>query len=64
MKQSKKHSLEERLENYKKMHSETAKRRDKVEALGACRTLTQARKCLFGEKTKNNSRYRGHPNWI
>jgi len=49
-------NLDQRLENYKNQHAETAKSKGLVEELKAARTLTKARKVLFGEKTKKNGR--------
>ena len=40
------------LENYKKMHEETARKKDVYNEFMACRTLTKARKILWGEKSK------------
>ena len=41
------------LENYKEMHKQTAKDKKCYERFMACRTLTEARKVLFGVKVKN-----------
>ena len=38
------------LQNYKEMHKAKAEAEGKLDKLMACRTLTQARKLLFGEK--------------
>ena len=40
------------LDNYKEMHKEKAIKEGKLDALMACRTLTAARKLLWGEKKK------------
>jgi len=40
------------LENYKKMHEETAKTKECFDEFMACPTLTKARKVLFGDKSK------------
>jgi hypothetical protein len=48
--QNKKHSLELRLQNYKKMHDGTAANKKVSAEFAAARTLTQARKVLWGTK--------------
>jgi len=40
------------LENYKEMHQETAKKNGVLDQFMKCKTLTQARKVLFGDKPK------------
>ena len=40
------------LENYKKMHNGTAKSKSVLEDFNSARTLTEARKILFGVKKK------------
>jgi hypothetical protein len=40
------------LENYKSMHRETAIKKDCLAAFLAAKTLTAAKKILFGEKVK------------
>ena len=52
------------LANYKKMHMKRAANENKVAALEACTTLTQAKKLMFGEKTKKCSGWKGHEGWI
>lgn len=42
------------LDNYKTMHSETAKNKGVYEEFMKCKTLTKARKILWGEKKKKN----------
>lgn len=53
MSESKKHSLEIRLQNYKEMHKGTAANKKCSAEFAAARTLTQARKVLWGYKKKN-----------
>ena len=50
---SEKVSLEQRLQGYKEMHTKTAKSKDCLEEFMSARTLTQARKILWGVKKKN-----------
>lgn len=40
------------LDNYKEMHRERAQKAGKWEQLRDCKTLTAARKIVFGEKHK------------
>lgn len=40
------------LSNYKEMHKDTARDKGVEKELSAARTLTQARRVLFGEKKK------------
>ena len=47
-----KHSLQQRLESYKKLQAGVAKNKKCYEEFMATRTLTQARKVLFGIKAK------------
>lgn len=53
------------LENYKEMHKETADRNGVIREFLAARTLTQARKILFGEKKKQyvEHKVRGSNKW-
>lgn len=55
-------SLEQRLENYKKMQAKVAmsKGEDIYKDLMSCKTLTQARIAVYGRKEKVNKAYRGH----
>lgn len=46
------------LENYKKMHEGTAKQRGCETELKNARTLTAARRILFGEKKKQYVKYK------
>lgn len=48
----KKHSLEKRLASYKAMHSGTAKNKKCFDDFMSTKTLTQARKVLWGTKKK------------
>jgi hypothetical protein len=48
-----KHSLEQRLSNYKSMHQGTAKSKNCLQDFMSARTLTEARKILWGFKKKN-----------
>lgn len=52
MSDNKKHSLELRLENYKQMHKGTAANKKVSTEFAAAKTLTAARKILFGIKKK------------
>ncbi len=49
------------LESYKEMHEKTAKEKGVHEQFMRCKTLTQARKVLFGEKTKKYVARRDEP---
>lgn len=49
----KKHSLEQRLANYKSMQAGIAKNKGVSLELAAARTLTEARKAVYGYKKKN-----------
>lgn len=51
--ESTKHSLEQRLSNYKSMHQGTAKSKNCLHEFMNARTLTEARKVLWGFKKKN-----------
>lgn len=51
--ESTKHSLEQRLSNYKSMHQGTAKSKNCLQDFMSARTLTEARKILWGFKKKN-----------
>lgn len=46
-------SLAVRLRNYKQLHAETAASKGKSAELASARTLTEAKKILFGEKRKS-----------
>lgn len=52
MADNKKHSLELRLQNYKEMHKGTAANKKVSAEFSAAKTLTQARKILWGVKKK------------
>jgi hypothetical protein len=56
-------SLTQRLKNYKLQQTNIAKQKGCYDQLMAANTLTQARKIVYGTKTKNCSGYRGHPEW-
>ena len=58
---TKAHSLEQRLNNYKEMHKGTAKDKNCYEEFMATKTLTQAKKVLFGVKKKEISGWKGCP---
>jgi len=51
---SAKHSLEKRLENYKLMHQNTSKDKNCFKEFMNSKTLTEARKILWGYKKKNS----------
>lgn len=51
--ESTKHSLDQRLSNYKSMHQGTAKSKNCLQDFMSARTLTEARKILWGFKKKN-----------
>lgn len=51
--------LKKSLENYKKIQAKTAESKGVSEQLTAAKTLTQARKIVYGEKKKTNAKYRG-----
>lgn len=53
--QLQKHSLARRLAGYKKMHEDTAQKKDCVKEFMSAETLTQARKILWGVKKKAQS---------
>ena len=55
--------LERRLNNYKQMQSKVAQNNGTHAALMAAKTLTQARKAVYGEKKKVCANYKGHPEW-
>lgn len=56
MSDNKKLSLEQRLANYKDMHKGTAANKKCSVEFAATRTLTQARKVLWGVKKKNKKK--------
>ena len=45
-------NLDQRLETYKNQHAKTAETKGCVAELAAAKTLTQARKVLFGDKSR------------
>jgi len=51
--ESSKHSLEQRLSNYKTMHQGTARNKNCFHEFMNTKTLTEARKVLWGFKKKN-----------
>ena len=51
------------LDNYKKMHEKTAKKKNVSEIFQKTQTLTKARIVLFGKSVKSHSKYKGHPDW-
>lgn len=52
-----------KLGNYKEMHEGTAKHRKCHKEFMSAKTLTQAKKILWGVKQKDCSGFRGHPEW-
>lgn len=55
--------LSKSLENYKKQQAKVAESKGRTEELKAAKTLTQARKAIYGEKRKVISGWKGHEAW-
>ena len=53
--------LQQSLENYKQLQSKIAKSKGKYQDLMDAKTLTQARKAVYGSKEKSYMGYKGHP---